>query len=106
MRAGFLRHRIDVQQASLAAADATGAQAQVWTTILLSVPANVTSITATENWRAKQIQPEATYLVSLRYNADITSACRFLWNAIYLYPLSVESDSRMSEMKCLCRTRG
>jgi len=105
MRAGSLRERINVEQVTLATADTYGDQAEAWSTILASVPAAITQLSAVEHWKQKSSIPEATHQVKIRHNPDVTSAVRFLWGTRYLYPLSVVADERQRQMTCLCNER-
>ena len=101
MRAGTLRHRVTIQRSALATADSYGAQSETWTDVE-TVWAEVRMFTALEGWRVKQIQPEATVQVLMRYQSDLTSADRFLFDSRYLYPLNVVSNIKKTETRCLC----
>ena len=103
MRAGLLRHRVDIETASLQVADDYGQQTQAWSSLADDVPAEVATLGGVEGWKAKQIQPAATVQVRIRYNVDVTSECRFLYGTRYLYPVSIIPDVKDCEMVCLCK---
>ena len=105
MKAGALRELVDIQTRTLATADAYGAQAETWVTAYSDVPAEVRQLSAVEHWKQKAATPEATHQVVVRYNADLTAACRFKWGSRYLYPSSVVSDPKCTRMTCSCTER-
>lgn len=103
MRAGKLRHRITIESPTLPTADSYGAQTETWSTFAANVAAEVSVLSGVEAFRAKQVQPEASSMVTLRYRSGVTAAMRFLWGTRYLYPVSVVEDEKKTEMVCLCR---
>lgn len=101
MRAGQLRHRVTIQRSALAAANSYGAQAETWSDVA-TVCAEVLSLYGSEAWKAKQIQPEATTQVRIRYTGTITTADRLKYGTRYLYPLSIVNDEKGIETRMLC----
>lgn len=101
MRAGNLRHRVTIQRLALATADAYGEQTEVWSDVATAW-AEVRPLTGTEGWKAKQVQPEATSQVNMRYVSDLTSADRLAFGSVFLYPVSVTHDIRRTETRLLC----
>lgn len=104
MQAGNLRYRVTIQESALGTADSYGAQAEVWSDVD-TIWAEVRTLDAIEGWKAKQSQPEATVQVKMRYNTDMTSDKRLLFDSRYLYPLSVVADIKKTEMRVLCREK-
>jgi SPP1 family predicted phage head-tail adaptor len=103
MRAGTLRHTVDIQAVALQTADSYGQQAEAWAAIASSVPAEVKYLSGIEAYSAKQIQPEITHQVMIRYNGDVTTLVRFKFGSRYLYPVSVAPDTKNRQMVCLCK---
>ena len=103
MQAGRLRHRINIESQALQTADDYGQQAVAWSAIASGVAAEVSTLGGLEAWRAKQTQPEATVSVLIRYNSDVTSAVRFVFESRYLYPVSIVPDIKRREMVCMCK---
>lgn len=103
MQPGRMIHRLDVQQAVAGTAGTTGEQIDTWTTIRRDVPAQVRYMGASEQFRAKAVQSDATLVVQMRYDADITAAVRFKWGGRYLYPVSVTPDELNRWVTSLCR---
>lgn len=101
MRAGSMRHRVTIQRSALQTADAYGAQVEAWADVK-TVWAEVRPLTGSEAWKTKQVQPEATSQVTMRYTSDLTSADRLKFGTRYLYPSSVTYDVRSRETRLLC----
>jgi SPP1 family predicted phage head-tail adaptor len=102
MRAGNLRHRVTIQRVALATADSYGQQTEEWSDVA-TVWAEVRSLNGIEGWKAKQIQPEASVQVLMRYTSDLTPADRLLYGTRYLHPVSVLPDVRNTQLTILCR---
>ena len=75
---GDLRERVELQSMS-PTRDAIGGEVQGWTT-LANVWAQVTPMSAGEQYRRQQMQASAQWKVTIRYRADITSKMRVLWS--------------------------
>lgn len=103
MQPGRMIHRLDLQTLTLAAADTSGQQAETWVTLRVGVPAEVRYLGGNEAFRAKSVNPEASAIVMLRYDPDVTQAVRFKFGGKYLYPLSVMPDARNVWLTCMCR---
>ena len=101
MRAGTMRHRVTIQRVSMDTADSYGAQGETWSDVL-TVWAEVRSLAGSEGWKAKQVQPEASVQVTMRYCSDLTTADRLLFSSRYLYPVSVMHNPRNTETRLLC----
>lgn len=101
MRAGSLRHRVTIQRSALGTADANGEQLEVWSDVS-TVWAEVRSLTGSEGWKAKQVQPESSSQITMRYTSDLTTADRLVFLARYLYPLSVTHNVEQTETRLLC----
>ena len=92
MRAGPLRHRIQIQNRSLLV-DEFGEESQVWATVA-TVWASVEPLSGRELLAAQQVQGETTHRVRMRYLAGVTSSSRVLFN---LRPFDVRSVINKNE---------
>lgn len=89
MEAGKLRHRITIQQDSGTTVDASGHPTASWTDVR-TVWASVQPLGGLERWRANQMQAETTHLITIRYQDNITTKMRALFQGDrYLYFLDV-----------------
>lgn len=109
MRAGKLRHRIQLQTASKAQ-DAHGEEIRTWPTAETDanatvVWAEVNDLTGRELLLAQQASSEATVRVRTRYTAGITSAdCRVVYGTRTLQIVHVNNhDGRGRELELLCK---
>jgi len=105
MRAGTLRHRIRIEEPTLDTADTYGAQAADWDTVAdcESIACEVSTLNGVEAFRMKQVQPEATTQVTMRYHNGLTTAMRFIFGTRTLYPISMVEDEKNRQLVFLCR---
>lgn len=79
MRAGRLRHRIDIERRELSAANAYGERTQEWQTYVTSIPADIRSLVGRELIAARQVVEHVSHIVSIRYGSNVEgldSTCR------------------------------
>lgn len=100
MRAGELRHRVDVQRAVERRTD--GATVISWEDEYLSVPASVEPLIGREVTQAQAVSERVTVRVRMRY-LPITSRHRLVMGRRGFNILSaINPDERMRETVCLC----
>lgn len=104
MRAGRLRHRIDVQQATKTRT-ASGGYEETWTTVA-TVWGAVEPLRGREYFENAQVQSEATHRITLRYRAGVSPDDRLRHsteNRIFL-PLSVlNRDERNVSLEIMAK---
>lgn len=105
MKAGQLRHKVTIQQASQTL-DSNRQPVDSWVK-LAEVWAAIEPLSGRELVVAQQQQPDVTHRVTMRYRDDVTAKMRVRHNGRSLYiggpPISV--DERNKEMQLLCRER-
>lgn len=102
MRAGFLRHRLEVQ----APTDTVGDTGNPDTTYTLenTIWASVEPLTVTEQLKAQQIAATATHMVTIRYYPNLTQKHRFRMDQREFAIESIlPTEMRRIEMKILVR---
>ena len=102
MNAGRLKERITIQKATTA--NTYGERRHVWTT-LATVWAEVLPSGSREVWRQSQIVADVSFVVRVRYRADVTAAMRIGWGSKTLeiigQPFEEMVDgSRMLTLSC------
>jgi len=103
MRAGKLRHRIEIQKVTESTDSVSGEVTREWTTIE-TVWGSIRPMRGTERFEASQVSPQATHKVNLRYDSRITSAHRLRFNSRIFgieFPLNV--NERNIELELLCK---
>jgi SPP1 family predicted phage head-tail adaptor len=102
MRAGTLRHLVDLQSPSVAQ-NAYGEPIESWTTYA-SVWAAIQPLSARETAQAPQATPIATHVVMLRYLSTVTAGHRLKFGTRYLNVESViNTDERNRELQLQCK---
>lgn len=77
MRAGTLKHRVRIEQATEGAADALNEKAVTWSE-LVTVWGAVLPQNGREFYRAQQVNADVTHLVSIRYRSDVDETNRLV----------------------------
>ena len=102
MKAGTLRHRIEIQQDRGTSQDDYGQPEETWRTCAKRW-AEVLDLSGRELERAQQTFAEATVQVKMRYNADLTTRHRIKHGSRILAINHVSNpDGRKQETLCLC----
>lgn len=102
MRAGRLRHRITIER-NAGTADAAGHAATTWVQ-QASRWASVEPLQGRELWQAREVHPEVTHRVTLRWLDGITRAMRIKHETrVFGIEAILNTDERDVEMVCLCR---
>lgn len=104
MRAGELRHRIEIQENTTTTLDDAGhARPEAWNTVA-TVWGAVVPKEGQEFFRALQTQPNMTDMLKIRYYPGLTSAMRMLFHGRALNIQSVVNvEERNIEMHVLCK---
>lgn len=102
MRAGELRERITIQQAT-ATRDAIGGEVEAWTTYA-EMYAAIEPLSGRELFAAKQVAGEVSHRVRIRYHAGIVPKMRALHGARVLdIEAALNVDTRDRETHLYCR---
>lgn len=99
--AGKYRDEITIQTPSSSQNTGTGEVTRAWQTYAIA-RAQVLSMGGGEGFEADAAVARATYQVSIRYLANITTTMRILWNGQTLYILSAVPDGRRTEIVLQC----
>lgn len=98
---GRLRDRVTLQ--SPTRTRATSGQVTVEWADVATVYAAVEGLTGSELYRARQVQPDVSYKVRLRWRADVTADWRIVWAGKSLDVAAVvASGGRHGELWALC----
>jgi SPP1 family predicted phage head-tail adaptor len=105
IRAGSLRHRITIQEATLTQ-DAHGQPIASWGTLAggRNLPARVDSVEGGERIRGRQVAAEATTLFTTRYLRGITPQMRVTYQGRTLPIVRVsDPDGKRLELRIECK---
>lgn len=101
MRAGQLRHRLEIQAAT-ETRDAAGAVVQTWVTQTTRWAA-IEPLRGQELFSARMVDPKTTDRIRLRHYAPLTTSHRFKLGARVFNILErLNKDERNRELICLC----
>ncbi len=107
MRAGELRQRITIQQATDTQA-ASGETTQTWTTYK-AVFAKIEPASGQETWRAAQVNPLLTHAVTIRYLRGVESKMRVKYEdaragttRYFGIEAVIDREERGIEMQLMC----
>lgn len=104
MRAGTLRHRVEIQALTVTEDD-IGNQIYEWQTIA-TVCASIEPLKGREYWAAAQIQAETTVKVTIRYLAGITPSCRVVFkDRVFDIQSIINVEERNRELVLMCREK-
>lgn len=76
MRAGSLRHRVDLQCFANTVHPSTGDRSRVWTTVVEGLPAAIEPLSGREFLAAAASQSQVTSRITIRYRPGVTAAHR------------------------------
>ena len=76
MRAGSLRHRVDLQQQGTTVDPATGDRVTAWVTVAAAVPVEIVPLSGREFLAAAASQSQVTSRITMRYRPGVTAAHR------------------------------
>ncbi len=103
--AGIMRHRIDIETL-VDEQDELGQPSLEFTTTATSVPAQVLPAGGTEAFASRQLNPEITHVVRMRYYGGLGPKNRLLWEGKYLDIRAAENpDGRRVEHRVMCVER-
>lgn len=103
MRAGQLRHEIEIQQTT-DTLDAAGQPTRSWTTFA-NVWASIEPVSGSELVVARQLDPKTTHKVTMRYLSGVTAKMRIRHGTRYLEPVEPprNTDERNIMLEFLCK---
>jgi SPP1 family predicted phage head-tail adaptor len=104
LHAGKIRHRVSIQSATTAT-DEYGGRTESWVTVTGgTLWAEIVPLRGGEFVEARQVQPEVTHVITLRYFSDITPKYSVLFGSRRFQILMVTNvEERRREMNLLCR---
>ena len=103
VRAGILRHRVDIESMTTDT-DAWGQPTNVWEAVIQNLPAEVRDIRGREFWESQQAPGgEVTTRVRIRYREDLNRQMRIqhLGRVLQIEAI-VDPDGRMRELHLMC----
>lgn len=102
MRAGKLRHLIDIEQRSTGQ-DVAGQQLGTWTPVVSRIYANVKPVRTEEPLNAAALRGRVTHEVELRYRAGVTAAMRVKFGTRYFDIIGVrDTEERHRQLFLDC----
>ncbi len=102
MRAGDLRHRIELQSTTNTS-DGMGGQTNTWNT-QDQVWAAIWPVSATEQLRAASQNMTITHKIRIRYYANLDASWRIKFGSRYFSIVSIiDQEERHQQMDLLCR---
>jgi SPP1 family predicted phage head-tail adaptor len=103
MRAGKLRHRVELQKPTESTLGSDGLPVVTWSTQERRW-AEIRPLSARELFAAQQVQAQVTHAVKLRWTNPLNAKYRIKWNTRYFGIESViDPDERNVEHTLLCR---
>lgn len=101
MRAGALRHRVQIQRATISR-DAMGGEISTWATVATRW-AEVAGLSGREYLAAQAGQATADHVITLRHLDGVTPAMRVLHGGRTFDVVSVLEDPRHTELRLMAR---
>lgn len=102
MRAGKLRHRLDIQRALETQGD-TGEVTVIWSDFA-TVWGSVEPLRGREFFAAREQQARVTTRIRIRYTAGVTPKMRVLFgDRIYLIDAVIDPEERHAELQLMCQ---
>lgn len=106
MRAGDLRHRVDIESPTNVQDSETGAMTQTWETLYTDVPAAIKPLSVRGFIAAQQMQTEASTSIVIRYIPGLNARMRIrhegtLYNIVGLL---TDADSNRDYITIPCKS--
>ena len=102
MRAGNLRHLVELQEQTSVDDGAGGSEtsyvprATMW--------ADITATSGREFFQAKTLMPELTHQVEIRYRTDVKPGMRFVeGQKVYRIQAAPDPEGRQRRLLCMCQ---
>lgn len=103
MHAGKLRHRLVVERLTESQSATTGEVADAWAAVA-TYWALVEPLAGDELFESRQVAPEITHKVTLRYGADVTTADRITWGSRTFGILAmIDVGERREQLELSCK---
>lgn len=105
VRAGILRHRVQIQEWTDSGTDEYGQPVKEWVDVVASVPAEVRDIRGREFWEVGQAQGgDVNTRVRIRYREDLDRHMRVLHAGRELMiEAIIDPNGRTTELHLMCR---
>lgn len=106
MKAGALRHRVDIERQASITNDGYGNTRAGWSTLYAGVPAAITPLyNAHEMYAGAKVETLAQYQLLIRYLPNITAKMRVKWGNRYLNITgTINKEERNVELTLLCES--
>lgn len=102
MKAGRLRHRVTIQKATVTQ-DGSGQPVETWSN-MEDIYAQVEQVSGRELVLAKQVSPDTTHLITIRYALHVDSIKRVKFGSRVFNVLNVNHiENRQRTIELLCR---
>lgn len=92
LKAGRLRHRVDIQSKSNVQDPVTGEITTTWVNTWTSVPASIEPLSAREFIAAQAVQSMVTARITLRYRVGLDASMRIVHNGTIYNPAGFLGD--------------
>lgn len=92
LKAGRLRHRVDIQSRSNVQDPVTGEITTTWVNTWTAVPAAIEPLSAREFIAAQAVQSMVTARITLRYRAGLDASMRIVHNGTIYNPAGFLAD--------------
>lgn len=102
MRAGSLRHRVEIQ-ALVKQKGSTGAPVEVWQRVAV-VWADVRGVSGRTFLAASAEQSEVTTEIFMRYRADVFARMRVLHKQVVFEVVAPLPDPRRTQLRLMCKS--
>lgn len=104
MRAGKLRHIVNVESLQGSTPDGHGNTFQAWTAVYSNVPASFKALSGKEVFTDSQTESQSFFQINIRFLPSITSAMRFTRNGRKFAIMNIQNvDERDIELVFQCR---
>lgn len=108
MRAGVLRHRVDIEEFGVTL-DSNGAQVEAWDSILTSdeplLPAEIVPLSGREFVAAQAVQAGVTTRITIRWRADVKPAMRVVHDGdLYNIKAVLPDPTLRTHLTLMCET--
>lgn len=106
MKAGHLRHYVNIQHKGTATPDGIGNVTQPWDVLYTNVPTEIIPFSARETWFGATAQSETTHRLIFRYLPGIDTTCRVDFGGRLFDILGIADDQECNVMLTLdCKER-
>ena len=101
MRAGTLRHIVNIEQPVAGAADSYGNTRSTWTAVASNLRASISPVKSREVFAGDKVQTLATHSIVIRYTSGITAKMRVVFGSRTFNIQSIINDDERNIMLTL-----